>query len=182
MTIDKKVRNSINNIRLSDKFLIVFMLILMMQLGYNLFSDKIATSATSAIDIVVRTTTAAVFGYFVSSNFQNQNNNNQVSSENGDNIAMPVLSAFDTYRANVNFIGENAQSVKNYNEKRVARHKDNQLQIMVVAVIGLFALVLLLLAKDYTYQSHSSIATVSQLRDFVSGSVGFLVGYSENQS
>ncbi|MEG0878139.1 MAG: hypothetical protein RSF00_05615, partial [Oscillospiraceae bacterium] len=94
---------------------------------------------------------------------------------------MPVLSAFDTYRANVDFIGENAQSIKDYNEKRVAHHKDNQLQIMVVAAIGLFALVLLLLAKDYTYQSHSSIATVSQLRDFVSGSVGFLVGYSENQ-
>ncbi|MEG1477486.1 MAG: hypothetical protein RSC38_07115, partial [Oscillospiraceae bacterium] len=96
-TIDKKVRNSINNIRLSDKFLIVFMLILMMQLGYNLFSDKTATSETNAIDIVVRTTTAAIFGYFVSSNFQNQNNNNQVRPKSGDNIAMPVLSGFDTY-------------------------------------------------------------------------------------
>ncbi|MEG1193414.1 MAG: hypothetical protein RSG50_09350 [Clostridia bacterium] len=60
-------------------------------------------------------------------------------------------------------------------EKRV------QLQILVVAAIGILALLLLMIAHNHFVRNDAATATISQLRDFVSGSVGFLIGHSTHQ-
>ena len=56
------------------------------------------------------------------------------------------------------------------------------LQILMAMVIGLFCLAVLLMVRFSAWwgvtlvSSDSAAATIAQLRDFVSGSVGFLIG------
>ncbi|MEG1790590.1 MAG: hypothetical protein RR230_08055 [Oscillospiraceae bacterium] len=42
-------------------------------------------------------------------------------------------------------------------------------------------MVLLIIAHDFFKESAAATATISQLRDFVSGSVGFLIGHSTHE-
>ena len=51
----------------------------------------------------------------------------------------------------------------------------NKIQITVVSVVGIFSLILLFIAGKFLDTTHEISATVSQLRDFVSACVGFLV-------
>ena len=63
------------------------------------------------------------------------------------------------------------------------------LQVAVTAGIGLFCLAALLLLRNTSLgtaalsaQGSGGTATVAQLRDFVSGCVGFLIGYPTRTS
>lgn len=56
-------------IRLMDRCLLAYMAILLAQSAYSLFSAALGTE-TGGIDIIVRTSTAAVFGYFLSANYR----------------------------------------------------------------------------------------------------------------
>ncbi|MFQ9800604.1 MAG: hypothetical protein ACLR23_18665 [Clostridia bacterium] len=64
-----KFKLSFKMIRLVDKFLMLFMLILLVYSAFNLFAHEEYTQDTNAIDVIVRTSAAAIFGYFLSSNF-----------------------------------------------------------------------------------------------------------------
>ena len=49
------------------------------------------------------------------------------------------------------------------------------LSVIVVALVGLFSLILLLIVRNFTTVTPNMAATLSQLRDFVCGCIGFLV-------
>ena len=51
-------------------------------------------------------------------------------------------------------------------------------QMIIVAIIGISSLLILVVARNYTQPCPEAVATLSQLRDFVSGSVGFLTGHA----
>lgn len=57
-------------IRLMDRCLLAYMAILLAQSAYSLFSAAALGTETGGIDIIVRTSTAAVFGYFLSANYR----------------------------------------------------------------------------------------------------------------
>ena len=59
-------------IRLMDRCLLAYMAILLAQSAYSLFSAAALGTETGGIDIIVRTSTAAVFGYFLSASFAAQ--------------------------------------------------------------------------------------------------------------
>ena len=52
-----------------DKGLLVFMLLLLAQSTFSMFFPGDAPQLSSDIDVVVRTSSAAIFGYFLSANF-----------------------------------------------------------------------------------------------------------------
>lgn len=66
------------------------MLILLLQSAYNIFLDEPAYQEENTIDVIVRTSQAAIFGYFLSANFANRNikknnnntKNNRIKNEN----------------------------------------------------------------------------------------------------
>ena len=62
------VRHS-NRIPLVDKCLLVFFLALLTQSAYSLFSHNGTGSEIEHIDVIVRTSSAAIFGYILSANF-----------------------------------------------------------------------------------------------------------------
>lgn len=49
-----------------DGFLILFLLLLLIQSAFNLLFDQTFTADTNAIDVVVRTSAALIFGSFLS--------------------------------------------------------------------------------------------------------------------
>ncbi|MEG1813804.1 MAG: hypothetical protein RR337_10955 [Clostridia bacterium] len=157
----KKARRAFGRLHLTDKCLLAFMLILFVQTAHNLFFHELAQQESSALDVIVRTTMAAIFGYLISANFQN----------GGKTRPEDEPGAGDEPAAG----GKAAEKANPMAEKR------SQLQILVVAAIGILALLLLLIAHNHFALNDAATATISQLRDFVSGSVGFLIGHSTHQ-
>lgn len=140
----KQLKNDFFRLELVDRCLIVFMMILMVQIATNLFFIRLGTGPTD-VDIVVRTTAASIFGYFLSGNFTRN--------------AMPKGGCTPT------------------EEKDRKKTKMSKQQIKIVFTFGLISLLLLVIARNFLLENNSVVgATISQLRDFVSASVGFLVG------
>lgn len=157
---------------LKDKFLLIFMLLLLIQSALNLFVKDLAISETSPLDIVIRTTSATIFGYFIGVGFLRETSfhapkaDNDVNKETGQDARISGLS---TNKPLPEFAEIPTQEV----EKRYRQ------QIVIVASIGIVSLSMLLFASNLgRTQTMEATATLSQLRDFVSGSVGFLVGHS----
>ena len=60
---------ALNRIPLVDKCLLVFFLVLLTQSAYSLFSHNGTGTEIEHIDVIVRTSSAAIFGYILSANF-----------------------------------------------------------------------------------------------------------------
>lgn len=153
--------------RLVDFFLIIFMIILMGQSIYNLFSHEIYTQDRDAIDIVIRTTIASIFGYFISTNFLS------VQKASQDKAPKEGTSLEDIE------LGSSPCEPKVSTKKVGCRVRQ---QIIIVSCFGLFSLIILIIVRNTNSIPESAIASVSQLRDFLSTSVGLLIGHSTKEA
>lgn len=171
-------------LHLADKCLLIIMAILMIQTAHNLFFREIAMQESNVIDAVIRTTTAAIFGYFISVNFHI--GSKSTLGNNSINISTEEIeSSLDSNiypKAKIGFTADLVDQELNIGKTRGFEKSklegDNQVQIIIVATIGITSLILFLIARNYTVVNVTSIATLSQLRDFISGSVGFLISQS----
>lgn len=126
-------------LRLVDKCLLAFLAVLLAQSAYSLFSAS--SAETGGIDVIVRTSAAAVFGYFLS----------------GGGCCEPEPGT-------------------------PARLRALRFRVLTASGVGLFCLLTLLAYRAVLLHSpgfaapENAAATVAQLRDFVSGCVGFLIG------
>lgn len=142
----RRIKKIFGRIGIVDKFLMLFMLILLAQTGHNLFFGGDAGADTAKIDAVVRTSSAAILGYFLSGNF--------------------IKSCVKTAAADKIDISEgNTEAITT---------RCSRIQIISVSVIGTVSLLFLLLYRNLAVPSHDT-AVVAQLHDFVSSCVGFLV-------
>lgn len=141
MKIFDKIKQQVKKISFINRWLLVLMVILLIQSGHNLFANESISQNTSSIDTIVRTSSAAIFGYFISANFVRRNT--QVSDK-----AQPATC--------------------------------NKIQVTIISFIGCISLVMLLILRNRMEITPHTTATVSQLRDFISASVGFLVSCGKN--
>lgn len=171
-----KIKDLIGKICLVDRFLMLFMLILLLYTAVNLFTDTISSQDTNTIDVIIRTSSAAVFGYFVSSNFIKTNSSDTTQ---GQNISPEVLNVNTEKRIESAAFPDTAKT-----ETETASIREsttpvsvyyNKMQIAIVSVIGILSLILLFVAGKLCEITPETSATVSQLRDFISACVGFLV-------
>lgn len=169
------------------------MLILILQSAYNIFLDEPAYQESNTIDVIVRTSQAAIFGYFLSANFTRRNNkksnkNTKVNSTNNKNINLD-----DNKKTVENSIGfttgtDNATDFKLgnadiENEDEQSSDSDcNKHQVILVTIICVVCLIILLLFRDFCDVTPRIASKVSQLRDFVSAGVGFLVSCGKNKN
>lgn len=174
-----------HRIHLVDRFLLIIMAILMLQSAYNLFASGAASPEGNGVDIVIRTSAAGIFGYFISANFRPKKHSAPVAPEQanavGKNLNAPATDAHATQNK-IGF-GESETNMKTMLPKVTAQTtvppgREEQLQIIVVASIGIAALLILIAFRNFEMTHASSIAILSQLRDFVSGCVGFLISCS----
>lgn len=189
------LRGLLGRIHPVDKSLLLFMLVLLIQSAYSMFCPDGTGPAAEDIDIIVRTSAAAIFGYFLSVNFTRR------SASGGQTPANPPGHTLEaggstppdpnTPAARIGFSdaqgtaepaspepGATGAETTSSNENSAA----NCLQVVVATVIGLFCLVTLLVLRNLSQwdlvpaESDSVAASVAQFRDFVSGCVGFLIG------
>lgn len=153
--IFENIKQSLDAISLIDKILMAYMGILLVYIAIHLIWGATLQESTS-VDTIIRTSASAIFGYFISNNFIKSNSDSESKSE----------------------MNIQAQSNLIEQEKNTAVNTSvccSRLQIIVVSAIGFIALVLLLISRNYTQTTPEFSATVSQLRDFLSASIGFLV-------
>lgn len=159
-----KSKGLIAKIRLIDRFLILFMLIILLYTAIGLFTGAPDSQSGDMIDTIIRTSAASIFAYFISSNFKGSNTANPASgSDSSQNESPPSADSAE----------EPAKSPAA--ESPAAGASCGKLQVIIVSSIGGFALLLLFIAKFFIAEASEISATVSQLRDFVSACIGFLI-------
>lgn len=183
------IRATLAKIHLVDKFLIIFMSLLLAQSAFNLFVNN-ASPESGTIDVIVRTSTAAIFGYFLSSNFirhssvsngrPSEKNTNITPSKNSGGIQNRIgFSAPDSPSSGEN---PNIGGADFKEDTPLDFSTANRIQVVAASAIGLFCLITLLILRDVAIfdagmkASASMNATVAQFRDIVSGCIGFLIG------
>ncbi|VFC55172.1 membrane protein [Clostridioides difficile] len=185
----KNIKQAWYKIKLIDRCLIIVMAILMFQSIYNLFVNEVNSQDTTTIDVVVRTTSAAIFGYFlsvnfikrpsrkyintdVSSNFFIDNNLSKKSQESSQNNVMNVKNTIGFTSETDNY----EKKIPTNNTEDFEDGDTSELQIVIATVICVVALTVLFVVRNFTTTTSASLGTISQMRDFVSGCVGFLLG------
>lgn len=198
MSMDKKhkfmksIKKAWYKIKLIDRCLIIVMAILMLESIYTLFVNEVNSQDTTTIDVVVRTTSAAIFGYFLSANFISGTSRKVINTDAYSNVFIddnssnkgnvPSQNNIMNVKNTIGFELE-SDSYKN-NDKRVIvnngeeieERETSELQIVIATVICVIALIVLFIVRNFTIPATASIGTISQMRDFVSGCVGFLLG------
>lgn len=161
-TTCKTVKRQWGRIHLVDRCLILFMSLLLLQSAYNMIVHHDEKGPASDIDIIVRTASASIFGYFLSANF--------IKNES---VAIEKSNSEDQVES---------QEIESVPAEHTEKTEAGRFQIMVAAGIGLFCLAILIFLRDIpgwekgAEISATAAATVAQFRDFVSGCVGFLIG------
>lgn len=190
MKLWKKAKNIIKDISLVDKSLMIFMLILFIYIIIHLFTTASISQDTNAIDIIIRTSLASIFGYFISSNFvKNDSSASPQDYGNPEINFSPKSVAVNSDNSIKNQIGfQDPAAVQSEEIGKISISENTspstktscKFQIYVVSIIGLTSLIILIMAKHLQNSTSELTAIISQLRDFVSACIGFLVGCKNN--
>lgn len=178
-----KAKALITKIGLVDRFLILFMLILLLYTAIGLFIGITDSQSGDMVDTIIRTSSAAIFGYFISANFTKINTTNSPADSYRRNLSIPVhvndessnvpISNQDEFAASSDVAEEQEKtSVTEFSSDQISC---SRLQVIIVSSIGGCALILLFITKLFIAETSEISVTVSQLRDFVSASIGFLI-------
>lgn len=186
----RRILKTFRTIHLVDRCLILIMAILIGQSAYSLFNIESITPENNSIDVVVRTSAAAIFGYFVSGNFIRSRSLSVPPEQTPSPI--PVLPEVKTPPAAAQsrigfYMTENPKSAAMETGSADVQHNadapsNSRLQIIVVSSVGIISLCVLLLYRNVAQASAATAGTLTQLRDFVSGCVGFLIGCETSNS
>lgn len=185
------LRSVLANIHPVDKSLLLFMLVLLAQSAYSIFCSGGASQTAGEIDIIVRTSAAAIFGYFLSANFiGHDEESGQATQAAQTHILKPGADPVQDSmpRAQIGFSAGEAASEPAAPQVQAMQQPIRCLQVRAATFIGLFCLLALLILRNLTQlgivspTSDSVTGTIVQFRDFISGCVGFLIGCPTHQT
>lgn len=137
-------------LNLKDKCLIIFMALLLAQTIYNIFAHEMLSNSVETIDIIIRTSSSGILGYFLSSSFceRDPNATKKIISKDGEESFVPSPES---------------------------KTRD---QMIIATIIGIIALSVLIIARNFMASTVNSQASLIQMRDFASSTIGFLLGNS----
>ena len=181
------VRAAWRRIPMVDRGLMLLMAVLLAQSAYVIFFPTADSGATAGnIDVVVRTSAAAIFGYFLSASFAAQKAVGVPTASGGHMMEMADHGGSGMApRGAIGFVSDaSAQSGSSAQPRETAESGPGGscLQIAMATGVGLFCLAVLIAVRnseqlhEAAAQSPTVMATVVQFRDFVSACVGFLIG------
>lgn len=157
----QRLRHSLRHMRLSDRCLCLFLLFLLLQSAWHIFLVPDLTKEFDAMDAMIRSSAATIFGYFISNAFGSmpEKNENEIPLASREKISTEPLAK-----------EEPLPSCQNCRIRQ---------QILIVAGVGFFSLIILTFVRMHTSPSQDAIASLSQFQDFLVGSIGFLVGHAK---
>lgn len=168
-------------LHLVDRLLLIFMVILLAQSARSLFFYECVSQNSDALHTAIRTTAASIFGYFISAGFRGANQDGTSMQTESDSPAGQNKSRKPTAQTSPS---ETEGSIIEARSKTMVDQSDESTeqrlrqQMLIVGMIGISSLLMLVIACDSTQDTTNASAALSQLRDFVSGSVGFLIGHA----
>ena len=180
------LRTGLGKIHPMDRGLLLFLAVLLSQSAYSLFVPGGESQFTGDIDIIVRTSSAAIFGYLLSGNFIDRVPAGcSCKAVSKTDLTAPTEGPVGRLRGQIGFTdGETTPAAGSaQGTGSAAPPAACCLQIVTATAIGLFCLGVLIAlrnlapADDPRLTSPAVIAIVAQFRDFVSGGVGFLIGF-----
>ena len=183
----KRLLQKINSICLVDRLLFLFMGMFYLYIGVHLLTGAISLDHAHPTDVIVRTSAAAIFGYFISANFSPSNTAARTISQTPEPQSLSKESPANLPLLQ-NKIGFQAKEKPTDSASRLSAQTGSTLddcgqqQVVVVAVFGLISFFLLLFARHLPELSENLTAIISQLRDFVSASIGFLVSCKKKKA
>lgn len=166
-------------IAISDKALIIIMIILLIQCVYNLFTPEPISTNEISISVIVRTTVAAIFGYFLSENFLNHSVIKSSDPENSIIVPLNIddnnkeISCENNKTQKANKANENSNTLKDYICNKT-------FQVLVALTVCIIALISLIIGSNFHLIPDATNPSVVQFRDLISSCVGFLLGHSSN--
>ena len=169
---------------LVDVFLLLFMAVLLLYMGYTLLWGHPSSNEVDPIGVIVRTSSASIFGYLISSNFSMGNSSNPKESLNSQSSGLyvqpPAGHSNQQIRSAIGFsAGKDAADAQEGNSPSGVFHDSqrdcNQIQVCVVCTIGLVSLCILFFSNANPEMTPEWTAMISQLRDFVAACIGFLI-------
>ena len=183
----KKLKNNIlkalikcwHEVSISDKSLILIMIILLFQCVHNLFTPEPITPNKISVNVVVRTSVASIFGYFLSENFLKT----QVVKSKTTNLIIP-LNQDDNENANgcINK-DENSPTIYTPINKEVKNYICNKtVQILIAVIVCIISLLCLIIGNNLNLIPYGTNPTVVQFRDLISSCLGFLLGHSRDSN
>ena len=189
------LRRILYSLCITDWFLLAFLAVLMIQAAHNLFANDLARQDTSTVDTMIRTTAAAIFGYFIGGSFLRGSRPDPQARENIGTANEPArqdaLAQPGAPTARIGFAGVQQAPERTAAPpppapdppRKTLSRREHQ-QIYIVGTVGFTALLLLVITRNFVPagSAPAAAATLSQLRDFVCGSVGLLIGHSAQSS
>lgn len=184
ITVKKLFRNIFFSFSLVDRILLLFLTILLLYTLIHLVACASGDGNSNTIDIIVRTSLASIFGYFlngtlpkstsVSKPYKNRTATpgQNTSSENLSSDTVKNQIGFQTPLSSATQTGDRVSLPPELPDSTSFYLKT---RIYIVSSIGLLSLVILIFARHTHTVTPELTATVSQLRDFVASCIGFLI-------
>ena len=180
----QKIRTSFSRISLVDKFLLLFLFLFLVQIAYGLFTKTESSALINSVDVIIRTFASAVFGYFLSGRFSDTLPRGSTIPAISQNAMQTDPAAPSSVRNKIGFSDLSADKTLSANTalRTVSAPADHTFQIVIVASVGLISLIILLILRNTSSVTDVMIAPLTQRRDMLSSSIGFLVGHKSQDS
>lgn len=112
---------------------------------------------------------------------------NEISNENTspiDTIVRTAASSIFGYflGTNIDESDENELEEKTEVVVKSVVYKKTNTKTVIISILGIISLLIMLYLRNFTTLTYSSIASISQLKDFVSASIGYLVSKNTKPS
>lgn len=151
----EELKHDWDNINLAAKALILIGILIFISVLFIAFNQNVSKDVYSAIEVIFRTSLASIFGFLLSSKLKN-NNDKDVLKNNS--ITMDIEDC-DEDREGYNF------------------KEGNSVQILIAFIICIVCIIAILFI--YVLNLAQNIDAISQLRDLMCSSLGFILGESK---
>lgn len=178
--VGRYIKRCWREISFKDKGLILIMIVLLLQCIHNLYSPAPTSQSYMTINLIIRTSVAAIFGYFLSSNFLSK-------------LAIDK-SIDDKLRILEQILEDNEidNELKNKYSKKLKKEQleeeqeqegyvcNKNLQNGIAVGICILIIICLIIGINFKLISDGADAIITQFRDIISGCIGFLLGNNGN--
>lgn len=157
----REIRNDWDELNLAAKSLVLIAIILFGIIIFFTLCGSTSIEAKGRIEVVFRSSLASVFGFILSSNTKSSNNkNSQVGLNRGVDRSL-IDDCDDTIKEHHNY----------------SYCDGNSIQILIALITAAVSSIVILII--YQYEIPVDGAIVSQFRDLMCTSIGFLLGESK---
>lgn len=170
----KEIKHDWDELDISFKSLIIVGSLLFLVIILIAFFSNGGIGIKNSIEVVFRTTLSSIFGFLLSSNIKFNKKERSIKIEDIKKELIKIEENIDTLDESVK------EKIEDFELEPYYKYKDiNLVQIsiaLVICIICIFVLGILLITNNL-----ENIQSISQLRDLMGSSVGFLIGESKKK-